>query len=92
MRLKLEANGYHCVDTVYEHGEFALRGSIMDIFPMGSSMPFRVDLFGDEVDTCALFDPENQRTIEQIKSVNLLPGKEFPLDKSGIRNFRNQWQ
>ena len=91
MRLKLEANGYRCVNTVYEHGEFALRGSIMDIFPMGSSMPFRVDLFGDEVDTLRTFDPESQRTIEQIKSVNLLPGKEFPLDKSGISRFRNQW-
>ena len=91
MRLKLEANGYRCVNTVYEHGEFALRGSIMDIFPMGSSMPFRVDLFGDEVDTLRTFDPENQRTVEQIKSVNLLPGKEFPLDETGIRRFRNQW-
>ncbi|MCP3907904.1 MAG: transcription-repair coupling factor [Oceanicoccus sp.] len=91
MRLKLEGNGYRCVNTVYEHGEFALRGSIMDIFPMGSSMPFRVDLFGDEVDTLRTFDPENQRTVEQIKSVNLLPGKEFPLDETGIKRFRNQW-
>jgi transcription-repair coupling factor (superfamily II helicase) len=91
MRRQLESNGYRCVNTVYEHGEFALRGSIMDIFPMGSPLPFRVDLLDDEIDTLRTFDPENQRTIEQVKEVNLLPGKEFPLDKEAISLFRNQW-
>ena len=91
MRLQLEGNGYRCVNTVFEHGEFALRGSIMDIFPMGSSLPFRIDLLDDEVDTLRTFDPESQRTVEQVKEVSLLPGKEFPLDENGIRQFRNQW-
>jgi len=91
MRLQLEANGYHCVNTVYEHGEFALRGSIMDIYPMGSKLPFRVDLLDDEVDTLRTFDPESQRTVEQVKTIDLLPGKEFPLDEQGITRFRNQW-
>jgi transcription-repair coupling factor (superfamily II helicase) len=91
MRLKLQSNGYRCVNTVYEHGEFAMRGAIMDIFPMGSPHPFRVDLLDDEIDTLRTFDPENQRTIEQVAEVNLLPGKEFPLDKDAISLFRNQW-
>jgi transcription-repair coupling factor (superfamily II helicase) len=91
MRRQLEANGYRCVNTVYEHGEFALRGAIMDIYPMGSAHPFRVDLFDDEVDTLRTFDPENQRTIDQVQQISLLPGKEFPLDDKGISQFRNQW-
>lgn len=91
MRRQLESNGYRCVTTVYEHGEFALRGSIMDIYPMGSKLPFRIDLLDDEVDTLRTFDPESQRTVNQVKEINLLPGKEFPLDEAGISRFRNQW-
>jgi len=91
MRLQLEGNGYRCVTTVYEHGEFAMRGSIMDIYPMGSKLPFRVDLLDDEVDTLRTFDPESQRTVSQINEISLLPGKEFPLDQAGIALFRNQW-
>lgn len=91
MRLQLENSGYHCVNTVYEHGEFAVRGSIMDIYPMGSSLPYRIDLLDDEIDTLRTFDPESQRTIDQVSEVNLLPGKEFPLDEAGISGFRNRW-
>jgi transcription-repair coupling factor (superfamily II helicase) len=91
MRLKLEASGYRCVDTVYEHGEFALRGSIMDIYPMGSTLPYRIDLLDDEIDTLRTFDAETQRTIEQVTSIELLPGKELPLDEKGISQFRRQW-
>jgi len=91
MRRTLQTNGYRCVDTVFEHGEFALRGSIMDIFPMGSKLPFRIDLLDDEIDTLRTFDPESQRTVEQVKEINLLPAKEFPLDENGIRSFRNRW-
>ncbi|MGK0442778.1 MAG: transcription-repair coupling factor (superfamily II helicase), partial [Pseudohongiellaceae bacterium] len=91
MRIKFEASGYRCVDTVYEHGEFALRGAIMDIYPMGSKLPYRIDLMGDEIDTLRTFDPESQRTVKQVKEISLLPGKEFPLDKAGIAKFRNQW-
>lgn len=91
MRQRLEASGYRCVNTVYEHGEFALRGSIMDLYPMGSKLPFRIDLLDDEIDTLRTFDPESQRTIAQINNIALLPGKEFPLNKAGISHFRDQW-
>src|SRR5690606_4644779 len=65
MRLNLEKAGYHCVDTVYEHGEFAVRGALLDIFPMGSDLPYRIDLFDDEIETLRTFDPETQLTLEQ---------------------------
>ncbi|MFT6386959.1 MAG: transcription-repair coupling factor (superfamily II helicase) [Cellvibrionaceae bacterium] len=91
MRLQLEEAGYRCVDTVYEHGEFAVRGSLFDLYPMGSPLPYRIDLFDDTIDSLRTFDPETQRTIEQTGSVNLLPAREYPLDDDGIRQFRNQW-
>lgn len=91
MRQQLERAGYRCVDTVYSHGEFAIRGSLIDLYPMGSSLPYRIDLFDDEVETLRTFDPETQRSIQQVDDIHLLPGKEFPLDESGIRYFRSQW-
>jgi len=91
MRRQFENAGYHCVDTVYEHGEFAIRGSLVDIFPMGCQQPFRIDLFDDEVETLRTFDPESQRSIEQVDAIELLPAKEYPLDKAGISHFRDKW-
>lgn len=91
MRLRLESSGYHCVDTVYSHGEFAVRGSLIDLFPMGSSLPYRIDLFDNEVDTLRTFDPDSQRSIQQVDNIYLLPAKEFPLDEAGIRTFRTHW-
>ena len=91
LRRQLESSGYRCVETVFEHGEFAVRGSLIDIFPMGSRVPYRVDLFDDEVESLRSFEPESQRTIDQLDSIELLPAKEFPLDKSGIAKFRNNW-
>ncbi|MAZ89758.1 MAG: transcription-repair coupling factor [Cellvibrionaceae bacterium] len=91
MRRQFENAGYHCVDTVYEHGEFAIRGSLVDIFPMGCQQPFRIDLFDDEVETLRTFDPETQRSIEQVEAIELLPAKEYPLDKAGISHFRDKW-
>jgi transcription-repair coupling factor (superfamily II helicase) len=91
MRRNLEKAGYHCVDTVYEHGEFAVRGALLDIFPMGSNLPYRIDLFDDEIETLRTFDPETQLTIAQVDSIELLPAKEFPLDKAGINLFKQQW-
>jgi transcription-repair coupling factor (superfamily II helicase) len=91
MRRQFENAGYHCVDTVYEHGEFAIRGSLIDIFPMGCSTPFRIDLFDDEVETLRTFDPETQRSIDQVDAIELLPAKEYPLDKAGIAHFRQRW-
>lgn len=91
MRRNLIHAGYHLVDSVFEHGEFAVRGAIMDIFPMGSQLPYRIDLFDDEIETLRTFDPETQRSITQVDSIRLLPGKEYPLNASGITRFRNQF-
>lgn len=91
MRRNLEKAGYHCVNTVYEHGEYAVRGALIDIFPMGSNNPYRIDLFDDEVETLRTFDPETQLTLEQVERIRMLPAREFPLDKTGISRFRAQW-
>jgi transcription-repair coupling factor (superfamily II helicase) len=89
-RTRLQESGYRCVDTVYEHGEFAVRGAVIDIFPMGSKHPYRIDLFDDEIETLRSFDVENQRTISKVDEIKLLPAREYPLDKAGIRLFKNQ--
>ncbi|MBS52967.1 MAG: transcription-repair coupling factor [Oceanospirillaceae bacterium] len=90
-RIQLESAGYHCVDTVYEHGEFAVRGSIVDIFPMGHDTPFRIELFDDEIETLRTFDPESQRTLEKVDNIRILPAREFPLNTSAIRTFKSRW-
>ena len=83
--------GYKRVDTVFEHGEFAFRGSIIDIFPMGEKTPFRIDLLDDEIESLRLFDPETQRTKETVDQLMLLPAREFPLDAEAINQFLNSW-
>ena len=92
MRSNLEAAGYRCVDTVYEHGEFAVRGALIDLFPMGSSLPYRIDLFDDEIETLRTFDPENQRSIDKVESIKLLPAREFPLEKKAVTDFRGRFR
>lgn len=91
-RLRLEKAGYRCVNQVREHGEFAVRGSIIDIFPMGSTLPFRIDLFDNEIDSIRTFSTETQRTLEQVEKIELLPAKEFPLTDKAIELFRQQWR
>ncbi len=78
-RQRLTRAGYRAVDTVFEPGEFAIRGSLMDIFPTGQQAPIRIDLFDDEIETLRHFDVETQRTTEQISQFTLLPAREFPL-------------
>ena len=85
---RLEAAGYQRVSQVMEHGEFAMRGSLIDLFPMGSEYPYRIDLLDEQVDSIRRFDPENQRTVAQVDSVQLLPAREFSLDKEAITRFR----
>jgi len=92
LRQELEASGYRCVDQVMEHGEFSARGAILDLFPMGSNTPFRLDFFDDEIDEIRLFDPENQRSSEKVDNINLLPAHEFPTDKKAISLFRSQYR
>lgn len=90
-RRNLERNGYLNVETVFERGEFALRGSLFDIFPMGSKHPYRIDLMDDEVDSLRTFDPETQRTISKVDAINMLPAREFPLDPKAVRRFQHNW-
>lgn len=92
LRNNLESSGYICVPEVVEHGEFAVRGSIVDIFPMGSHLPFRIDLFDDEVESIRTFDPETQLTIEKVDEISLLPGREFPFNEEAIKKFRHEFR
>jgi transcription-repair coupling factor (superfamily II helicase) len=92
LRQNLEASGYRCVEQVMEHGEFSARGAILDIFPMGSNTPFRLDFFDDEIDEIRLFDPENQRSSDKVDGINLLPAHEFPTDTDGTNLFRSQYR
>lgn len=91
LREQLNLAGYQAVDSVFEHGEFAVRGSIIDIYPMGSAVPYRIDLFDDEIETLRIFDPESQRSDAQVSEIKLLPGREYPLDQNGIAAFRNSF-
>ncbi|MDF2180828.1 transcription-repair coupling factor [Neptuniibacter sp. CAU 1671] len=92
LRKQLSDAGYHSVDTVMEQGEYAVRGAIIDLFPSGCSFPFRIELFDDEIETLRTFDPETQRSLEQMDAIELLPAKEFPLDAKAIRDFKSRWR
>ena len=92
LRQELENCGYRCVDQVMEHGEFSLRGAILDLYPMGSKTPFRLDFFDDEIDEIRLFDPDSQRSTDKVTKIELLPAHEFPTDKTAINLFRSQYR
>lgn len=92
MRTRLDNAGYRCVSQVIEHGEFAIRGSIIDLFPMGHSQPFRIELFDDEVESIRTFDPETQRSIEKVGNIRLLPAREFPFTPEAITQFRQAYR
>ncbi|RFA24566.1 transcription-repair coupling factor [Alkalilimnicola ehrlichii] len=92
MRRQLEQAGYRCVSEVMEHGEFAVRGSILDLFPMGNDQPYRIDLFDDEVDSIRTFDPDNQLSLDKVERIELLPAREFPTDEAGITQFRTAFR
>ncbi len=91
-RLKLESVGYQCVSQVYQHAEFAVRGSIVDLFPMGSKVPFRIELFDEEIESIRTFDPETQRSLEKIEKIQLFPAREFPLTDQSIKHFRQAFR
>ncbi len=90
-RRQLEQSGYLHVSQVMSHSEFSIRGSIIDLFPMGSEHPFRLDLFDDEIDSIRYFDPETQRSTDKVDNIKLLPAREFPTDKAAINLFRQQF-
>ncbi|HOW76731.1 MAG TPA: transcription-repair coupling factor, partial [Candidatus Competibacteraceae bacterium] len=91
-RQQLEAAGYACVSQVVEHGEFAVRGSILDLFPMGAERPYRIELFDDTVESIRDFDPDTQLSIAKVEQIELLPAREFALDKESITRFRQNWR
>ena len=86
---RLEASGYRHVPQVAEPGDFAVRGALIDIFPMGTAEPYRIELFDDEVDSIRSFDPETQRSQQQVDKVDLLPAREFPLTEQAAKDFRD---
>jgi len=91
-RIKLESVGYQCVSQVYQHAEFAVRGSIVDLFPMGSKLPYRIELFDDDIESIRTFDPETQRSLDKIDRVQLFPAREFPFTDEAIKHFRQAFR
>ncbi|WP_133501524.1 transcription-repair coupling factor [Cognatilysobacter terrigena] len=82
---RLEAAGYRNVPQVLDPGDFAVRGGLLDVYPMGSDQPFRVEMLDDEIDTIRVFDPESQRSLEKMDRIHLLPGRELPLDEAALK-------
>ncbi|MDT8407702.1 MAG: transcription-repair coupling factor [Methylococcales bacterium] len=91
-RRKLENVGYQCVPQVYQHGEFAVRGAIVDLFPMGAKQPYRIELFDDDIESIRTFDPDSQRSIAKIDRIDLLPAREFPFTDDSIKRFRQNYR
>jgi transcription-repair coupling factor (superfamily II helicase) len=92
LKLRFVNAGYQNVAQVLAPGEFAVRGSLFDIYPMGSSLPYRIDLFDKDIESIRTFDPETQRTLEKINKIDLLPAREFPLTQESIALFRLNWR
>jgi transcription-repair coupling factor (superfamily II helicase) len=91
-REQLIAAGYRAVNQVLEHGEFALRGGIIDIYPMGSAWPYRIECFDECIDSLRRFDPDNQRSIAKVERIQVLPAREFPINAAGIAQFRQNFR
>ena len=92
LKSQLTLAGYTHVSQVVSPGEYAVRGGLIDLFPMGSAVPYRVDLFDDEIDSIRTFDPDSQRSLYPVPEVRLLPGREFPMDDEARAKFRNRWR
>jgi len=92
LKAQLTLAGYNHVSQVVSPGEYAVRGGLIDLFPMGSPVPYRVDLFDNEVDSIRTFDPDSQRSLYPVPEVRLLPGREFPMDEAARTTFRARWR
>lgn len=92
LRRQCTEAGYHHVSQVISHGEFSVRGGLIDLFPMGSALPYRLDLFDDEIESIRTFDVDTQRSLYPVPEIRLLPAREFPLDEIGIGQFRSQFR
>ncbi len=91
-RAQMMLGGYTHVNQVFAPGEFSVRGGLIDLFPMGSALPYRIDLFDNEIDTLRAFDVDTQRSIYPVGEIRLLPAREFPLDETGITRFRQNFR
>ena len=92
LKAQLTLAGYQHVSQVVSPGEYAVRGGLIDLFPMGSNVPYRVDLFDNEIDSIRTFDPDSQRSLYPVPEVRLLPGREFPMDDAARTTFRARWR
>lgn len=92
LKSQLTLAGYSHVTQVVSPGEYAVRGGLIDLFPMGSPVPYRVDLFDDEIDSIRTFDPDSQRSLYPVPEVRLLRGREFPMDDEARARFRSRWR
>ncbi|MFN7835899.1 MAG: transcription-repair coupling factor [Burkholderiaceae bacterium] len=92
LKTQLTVAGYQNVSQVMAPGEYAIRGGLIDLFPTGSALPYRLDLFGDEIESIKTFNVDSQRSLYPVKTVRLLPGREFPLDEPARAAFRTRWR
>ena len=92
LKSQLTLAGYTHVSQVMSPGEYSVRGGLLDLFPMGSALPYRLDLFGDTIETIRTFDADTQRSLYPVGEVRLLPGREFPMDEAARTTFRNRWR
>jgi transcription-repair coupling factor (superfamily II helicase) len=92
LRAQLVLAGYSAVTQVVAHGEFAVRGSLIDIFPMGSDAPLRIDMLDRDVDSMRRFDPDTQRSLDKLERIQLLPARETPLNPDAVREFRRRYR
>jgi transcription-repair coupling factor (superfamily II helicase) len=92
LKAQLTLAGYTHVSQVMSPGEYSVRGGLIDLFPMGSALPYRLDLFGDEIETIRTFDADTQRSLYPVREVRLLPGREFPMDETARTAFRSRWR
>ena len=88
----MQLAGYTPVKQVMSPGEYSVRGGLIDLFPMGSPLPYRIDLFGDTIETIRTFDADTQRSLYPVKEVRLLPAREFPMDEEARTAFRGRWR
>ncbi len=92
LRTQLTLAGYSHVSQVMSPGEYSVRGGLIDLFPMGSPLPYRIDLFGDNIESIRTFDADTQRSLYPVREVRMLPGREFPMDEAARTAFRGRWR
>jgi transcription-repair coupling factor (superfamily II helicase) len=92
LQMQLSDSGYERISQVSQHGEYAVRGSLIDLYPMGYELPVRIDFFDDEIDSIRFFDPDTQLSLERIEQLEMLPAREFPTSPDAVRQFRNRYR